>query len=121
LRNINNIQINKIIGEYFILPIALNRMSRRKTFQIQNSILCFQFCKGGRTLSPLYKKLHCRGHARASTDELFDYMPIIDRLKPFRIIRPHLLNARSVSLHSESLCATLLNYAVNAALYNLLE
>lgn len=58
---------------------------------------------------------------RACEHELFDYMPIIDRLKPFRIIRPHLLNARSMSLHSESLCAVLLNYAVNTGLYNLLE
>lgn len=49
-------------------------------------------------------------------DELFDYMLIIDRLKLFRIIRPHLLNARVITF-GITLSRLLLNYApLNEAL-----
>lgn len=48
--------------------------------------------------------------ANTSGDELFDYMPIIDRLKLFPIIRLHLLNARVITF-GITLCR-LLNFAV---------
>jgi len=70
-------------------------MPVHKDLRFGAQVLCFQFSKSAQSSSHRFMKNYIDALALARANELFDYMPIIDRLKPFRIIRSHLLNARA--------------------------